>query len=72
MTETRRCVACGAEKPLNNEHFQSVSFFSKGYSYYCNPCSAKSKLTKNDEPKSPDLTSLDTSDDSDQGVGAIA
>jgi hypothetical protein len=43
---TRKCIACGIEKPLNHDCFQAVQSFDKGYSFYCNSCDIDSRKQK--------------------------
>ena len=43
---TRRCTACGIEKSLTADNFQSVPCFAKGFSYYCNDCDIESRKQK--------------------------
>jgi hypothetical protein len=38
MTANRICSRCGEEKPLNKDNYQVVTYFAKGFSYYCNEC----------------------------------
>ena len=43
---TRRCTACGIEKMLTADNFQTVLSFAKGFSYYCNDCDIESRKQK--------------------------
>ena len=45
-SHARKCIACGIEKPLNEDHFQPIRSFAKGYSFYCNACDAESRRQK--------------------------
>jgi hypothetical protein len=45
-SRTRQCIACGIEKPLNEDHFQPIPSFAKGFSFYCNACDSDSRKQK--------------------------
>jgi len=42
----KKCIICGIEKPLNNDCFQAVETFARGYSFYCNACDVESRRQK--------------------------
>jgi hypothetical protein len=45
-SRSRKCIACGIEKPLNEDHFQPIQSFTKGFSFYCNACDLDSRKQK--------------------------